>query len=992
MGFVETLAQSLGHMFGHDPLSLGEVTLLFPNRRGVRALQECLMRVNDGRPHILPRMYALGDLAGDDSPFNLGDLGDLGAPTLPPPMPALERELLLTRLIMQGRVGLGRADLSPAEAARLARELTRLLDQLHGESKELSDLKDIVPEELASHWQRLLEFMTIIGESWDQIVESRGYIEPVKHRTALLKHIGEHLKSNPPAFPLIAAGSTGSQPQTAALLSIVSRLPHGAVVLPGFHRDMDQESWEQIITSPSAREHNPLSIAQSLGHPQAMMKQLLGRMRATREDVLDWPFISSKNNDLRATRLAMLQDALRPAATVPGWKEIAPKPDDSKRVFAGFSTITCTDPREEASTIALIMRHTLESKGKTAALVTANRVLARRVRAELTRWDIEVDDSAGEPLLKTPPAAFLTLVCQAAANHFEPISLLALLKHPFSANGMARDAFLRGLRQLEVSTLRGPAPTGGLNGLYRAINSKKAPKAKALCKHVKNTLAPLEVVFSQSRAPLKDMLHALISCCEDLARTPEQSGTEILWAGQNGETLATFLAELDEQSDLLPQINPLDLPGFLETLLAGKVSRKPFGTHPRLNIWGTLEARMQQADVMILGDLNEGSWPPQPQDDPWMSRPMRLALGLPTDEQRIGQSALDFVGGCAATEVIVTRSEKVDGTPTVPSRWLLRLQTFLGFLPGSTAPWKHYAQALDAPQTAAQPSPPPHPRPPVSLRPTKLSVTQIENWMVDPYAIYAKKILNLVPLDAPAADPGPAQRGQMIHTALETFSEEKSGDMGPEDLALLLEHGKRAFGDMINHASVWAFWWPRFEQIATAFISAQIKRQTHTKMIASEVDGETILDCGGVKFTLTGRADRLDKNQQTGALEIIDYKTGGAPSEKKIRGGYAPQLPLLGMLASKGCFKGLPALPVDSLSYWLVKGGKTPLEIKYPDVDATEEIEKAETGLRTLIATFHLEATPFLSNPRPAYTGYGDYDHLARVKEWVNDNPNGDTP
>lgn len=421
--------------------------------------------------------------------------------------------------------------------------------------------------------------------------------------------------------------------------------------------------------------------------------------------------------------------------------------------------------------------------------------------------------------------------------------------------------------------------------------------------------------------------------------------------------------------------------------MASRVVRPRYGEHPRLSIWGPLEARLQQTDLLILGGLNEGTWPAEPAADPWLSRPMRRQFGLPSPERRIGLAAHDFAQALAAPRVVLTRSERVEGTPAVPSRWLARLDAVapdhtMKEIKAQGAYWVGWAKALDAPE-ATRPCPPPRPCPPVAARPRRLSVTAIGTLMTNPYAVYARHILRLKCLDPIDADPGAAERGQVIHDALSAFI--RSCDTDPPDDALerLLRIGEQAFSGLDAWPEARAFWWPRFERIAQWFADGEAARRTDVTHSATEVEGVLALQAPQGRFLLTARADRIDRAAD-GGLQIIDYKTGGVPTDKQIVAGYAPQLPLEALIAEAGGFDGVAAAPVSGVAHWRLSGGSPAAEIKPPKLaDVATLVEQAGRGLAGLIARFDQADTPYLARLRPDFVlRFDDYEHLARVLEW----------
>jgi ATP-dependent helicase/nuclease subunit B len=374
-----------------------------------------------------------------------------------------------------------------------------------------------------------------------------------------------------------------------------------------------------------------------------------------------------------------------------------------------------------------------------------------------------------------------------------------------------------------------------------------------------------------------------------------------------------------------------------------------------------------------------------------MSRPMREKFGLPLPEQKIGLSAHDFQQAFGAAEVVLTRAEKVDGTPTVPSRWLLRLETFLKKFDlalgqeGARAV-TDWQQQLDQPAEVT-PVLAPRPTPPVDARPRRLSVTRIEKWIKDPYSIFAEQILKLTPLDDIAMDPSAADKGTFIHKALEQFVNYYPVQLPHDSRDKLLEFGRDAFGDVLSYPAVWAFWWPRFERIADWFVEFETARRKQFKTLGTEVKGEIKIPAPHAEFVLSGTADRIDVTNTGGALSILDYKTGAPPSNTEVETGVAPQLALEAAMIARNGFPAIAAAPVEELAYVRLGGGDPAGEFraaggkKAPPAETLAE--EAYEGLLRLIAQFDRQATPYLSCPRPDLPyRFNDYEHLARVKEW----------
>ncbi len=970
IAFADALAQGLHDQAGGDPLALAATTILLPTRRAARAVTDAFLRVSDGNALLLPRLLALADLDGDQ------DL--LGASEIRPAIDPLRRRLLLARLVLSRG---GDFKVAPDQALRLAEALADLIDEAETEKVDFDRLTELAPESFAVHWQQTVDFLRIVTAYWPAILRELGMVDPARRRVLALEARADHWRAHPPADPVVAAGFIAADPALAGLIAVVAQLPEGIVVLPGLDQSLDNEGWDAVAET----------------HPQFGLKRLIERIGIARGDVAVWP---AAHETGLSSRARLLSEALRPAETSEQWRTAGPIPAEA---LDGLLRVDCGTVQEEAEVIALAMREALETPGRTAALVTPDRGLARRVAAALKRWQVDVDDSAGRPLGETPVGIWLSLVAEAVVADFAPRPLLAMLKHPLAAGGLSPEELRARTRLLERKALRGPRPAAGLAGLRTALSHLRDREFEGGADEKRMLLAWLEdlnarlasftSLVREGAATLDELLRLHAEAAEALADTPLEPGAMRLWRGQDGEAAADLIASLADPADHgLPPI-PVDrYPAMLSALMHGITVRPLYGAHPRLAIWGLIEARLQRADVTILGGLNEGTWPPLPGDEPWMSAEMRRQFGLPALETRIGQAAQDFALAATAPLVLLTRAQRVEGAPSVEARFLSRMTAVLEgskLSLATTLPrcWRSWGEALDQPRKIT-PCDAPKPRPPLYARPRQLSVTAIETWMRDPYALYAQRILKLTALDPLDADPGAAERGQFIHDALDRFIACHLDRLPPDDeaAAALLAEGQRAFGEALGHPAVAAFWWPRFERVARWFVAFERgRRRDGTRPLATEVRGETDILVGPRNFRLIAKADRIDRLPD-GQLAIIDYKTGRPPHPDLVAVGLAPQLPLEAVIAERGDFQGVPAGPVAELSFLRLSGGNPPgalSEAPGGDHDLREAIETAWKGLIRLIAAFDDPARPYLSKPRPEFTYAGDYDHLARVGEWV---------
>lgn len=990
--FLLSLARTLSEAFP-EPEALAGVTVLLPTRRAGRALGEAFSTIQAGKgipAAILPLIRPLGDVDADEPPFEPGEFAALALPAISP----ARRRFELASLILARETASGR-EMEPGGALVLADTLAGLLDEFASEGiEDLSGLDEAMRAALPQGRQEAAMFLDIVLEAWPAHLATLGLIDPARRRSQLLVALAARWREVPPSGPVIASGSTGSIPAAAELLAAVAALDQGAVVLPGFAGFMDDASWNAVDDS----------------HPQRAMKALISRIGIDRKQVRDWPLSDKKHWPGRAAeaRTRLVTEALRPADETADWLARLDslgkqwKGDIMAEGLRGLSVIEAREPASEARAIALALRHTLETPGRTAMVVTPDRALGRRITTEMARFDIQLDDSAGEALSDTAPGSFLVRVLEAASDPGSALTLVALWASPLFTLGRPRPALMASLTRFEARRLRGRRPGQSLADVRALLGAEDPALWRVLIDELEAGLSPLVALQGEQR--MRVWAEALAQAAEALARGETRSGAERVWSGEAGEHAAMLLREFIDEADALPPVSLRTFARvFLETARQRRV-RPRSGSHPRLALLGPLEARLLHADLVVLAGLNEGVWPQAIGNDPFLSRGMRKAAGLPTPERRLGLSAHDFAELASTAEVILTRSTLADGAPTVASRWLWRLQTLASGALGEAragnslkaeTDYLALGAALDEPAQLLDPAPEPMPAPPVAARPRDMPVTGVEMWVRDPYAVYARRILGLKVLDPLDREPGGAERGSAWHLALERWVKE----MGPRTAlpgnahARLVELGEAALREAgVDEAGLGSEL-PRFVHAARWVVEWEAERRArgivpHEKGI--EAEGEFIFEAPGGPFRLKARADRIDQGRD--GYHVIDFKTGGMPSAKEVLAGFSPQLTLQGAILARGGFAGLPALPAASFTYVGVKGTKTAGETREiiadgkkgrPELTASEMAEAAFERLQRYVAAFDDPSTPYPSQPRRQYVNqYGDYDHLARRKEW----------
>ena len=958
-GFADALAAGLLARARGDRLALARAIVLLPNNRAQRAITDAFVRRAEGGL-LLPRLVSIGDPDLDD---RIGPLFDpVGDERVPPAIDPLARQLVLARLIGEAR----KADpIEPVEAVRLAADLARMLDQMIVEEVDQAELGRAVPVELSEHWQVSLDLLQIVLRRWPEELRRLGRIDLADRRNRLLIATERRWAEAPPEGLIVAAGISNAAPAVGRLLRRIARLPQGRVVLAGLDRFMPDEEWDALGGGEAGR---PIET-----HPQYTLRQLLDHMGVARKEVRPW---RAGRDGASHDRAKAVGNAMAPAAFTDKWQALPAR----ARRLSGIRAVELANPAAEAQAIAIALRESVETPGRTAALVTPDRALATRVAAHLKRWGIEADDSAGQPLSRTPPGTLLGAIADAGAEAFAPVALLALLKHPLVQAGEKRLRWLEGVRLLDRA-LRGPRPGPGLAGITAFLldgdERTKGQRLEALgwWRGVLPLLEPLEAAFSAKMPGLADLLSAISDTATRLA------GDEA-WSRPAGRAAAELIAGLQASvEEGPPAIQARAFPAFLQAMADAVAVRPPQGGHPRVFIWGLIEARLQQTDLVVLGGLNEGVWPSLPAPDPWLAPAIRTQLGLPGLERRIGIEAQQLAAGLGGPEVLLTRARRDARAPTIASRFWLRLEAMTGGIAPHRA-LRHWADALDRPDGPLAPAERPKPCPPVEDRPMKIAVTKLDRLKADPFAFYADAMLRLRAWDGVDADPSAAWRGSAVHKVFETWITEDDCDP-----ARLRPRAETLLKETAAHPVLRALWAPRLleaiDWVATAVAADQAAGR---RPILAERKG--MIDIAGIR--LEGTVDRIDRLAD-GSLAIVDWKTGKPPSKRAVAEGYSMQLGLLGLIAENGGFEGIKGNPTI-FEYWSLAAGKDAtlgyrtspvgLSSKGEGIDPADFTTLSARVLTDAVETYLRGGAAFTAKLHPEHAPYGDYDQLMRLDEW----------
>jgi ATP-dependent helicase/nuclease subunit B len=990
------------------PLALASATIYVPTRRAARALGQALREANGASSLILPRIAPLGAFEPTQDGLLFEQIETRGE--APAAISALARRMVLARLAQAWGRALRGAILSidgrgepvfhaseaplvvagPAQAFALAGDLAGLIDDMTIEQIPWERLETLAPGEFDAYWRITLDFLKIAAAQWPQYLRERGLIDEAARGALLVEDEIARLEQGRFDGPVIVAGSTGARRATAKLIAAVARTPQGAVVLPDLDFTLDENSWAMIGAQDIAT------------HPQAGLSRLLGAMGATRDDVRE---IGAPAAPLRA-RARLLSEALRPADSTELWRrrDDALAADKINEALASLCVIEAADEAEEALALAIAMREALETPGKTAALITPDLGLTRRVRAELARWGVTVEDSAGRKLSETSAGVFARLILAAASSR-QPLDLLALLSHPLTGLKRARADLEAATRALELGALRGVLPATGLSdpqrlfaaarkvaadergeGARTGLSEEDWAAAEALLWDALKAFAPLAALGPE--APLEAHIDAHVQALETFGL--DDDGAD--WTSESADG-ASLLALLEEWREAAPGdfiMSAADYRALFEAVVAETPAPGAPGPQNRLQILGLLEARLLAFDLTLAAGLDEAVWPPAAETDAFLNRPMRVALGLSPPERRIGQTAHDFLAALGAPQAILSRARKRGGAPTVASRFLQRIAAAAGAeaFDAAQARGERYltlARGIDRPAEVER-TRRPQPKPPAALRPTKLSVTRIETLRRDPYAVFAEKILRLRPLDPIGQPAGAREIGVEWHAVLSDFTKRYGAAPLPADARdRLLAIAQEKFAPLLEDQSFRLLTWPRIEQGFDYFIGFDRERRENVAQILAEEYGSLpIALADGSPFTLSAVADRIEISKW-GLIYLVDYKTGAMPGVNEARVGFAPQLTLEAAMLARGAFKNAPRQAPMGALYLKLGGAKGGEErgLNFKEETLADVAEEHYAALVAMLDQFADEATPYSPRPYPKFVGaFGVYDHLARVKEW----------
>ncbi|MCF6326850.1 MAG: double-strand break repair protein AddB [Devosiaceae bacterium] len=1001
----------LGDWERSGPFWLSDVTIILPTRRARLALSSAFAMAMGGQT-LLPDIRTLGVEDDEENAFNLAEHDQKQFPAIA----EFDRRFLLCTLVEQwlknrelvnqktainGDVANSNAiNIDGAKIIGLADSLAKLIDDIIIEEIDPNAIRAL-PEleldaqkyqDLARNFEQNLEFLEIALTAWPQILQERSQIDPSAEKVAKAAKQSQNLAKTFGGRPVIAAGSTGSVAATAKLLKAVVGLKRGFLVLPGLDINLSEVEQEKLLDLANSPH----------GHPQYGMCQLLKRLKTTPDTVVE---LATK----KSVRTNLVRDALILASDTSQWNALRARYTDSevKKTTADIALIKAKTEQEQALAIAIAAQNGL-ANNQSVGIITPDRNFARRITAELKRFDIHVDDSAGTPLFQSEAGRFARQILGAAQNKFSAVDLMALLRNGSFFIGQERVNILNIADLIEFALLRGQRPASGITGLHsilkqnlsgelprtsHKLSSDEAEKITNLLNAIDEVFFDLCKLLEKPNFYAQALAKTLIATLEKLFCPPSDNVTSL----KGYPEIKVWAQKLGNTKILGPGISSNSADALLRALMQNVSVRQQntdlniMGGTGSISIWGRLEARLQSRDLMIICTLNEGIWPQIADPGPWLSRSMRLNAGLEPPERMHGLAAHDFEMALGNPNIILSYSTRIGSSPALPSRLLER---FLAFVGNATKEemqkrgnkWLQGARNLDW-AGPAKPAMRPAPSPPAKLRPKSISITEVETLIRSPYDLYAKYVLGLKSIDPLGQEIGNRERGTLVHEVFAKFIEQRHDINDKNAPNILDEIAAKVFAVLDGQPDQRDIWLKRFHKSAHGFLEFERLRDKEIKTRFAEINLKWKNPVNG--FELRGRADRIDVRHD-GLLEILDFKTGSVPTKAEMKEFMAPQMLIEAAIAKQVGFESHSPAPVKEASY--IKIALGPLAFKLHPFETPPGMDIDEAA-QQILQMVQLRAEVFLYSddaimspriiPKSNQRFTSTYEHLARTAEWT---------
>jgi ATP-dependent helicase/nuclease subunit B len=947
--FFESLFDWLQENFS-DRLS--EVKIFLPNRRSCRQLTQIFIEKKLNA--FLPKIKAISDLSYEDF-FDLpadsetkNIIDDLLQIKV---ISGIDHLFFLTKEIE--KLSVFGSEIEFNQAFKISLILKDLFDEIERAEIDLKKLTEIDDSDLSSHRQLTLDFLKNFQVQIKNSLLKENIFFTTSYQNFIVEKFTELLQKNGSKTPLVIAGSTGSMSFGKKLIKAISQQKNGYVVL-----------------------HSLLADKKNFGaenHPQFFLNQLLGFLEIEKNSVKKIAkenFLLSSNNRLDLLSLLML-----PSFESLKWQNVQAYLNEKTAIEdleKNFKLIETKNEIEEAKIIALILAESTTQKKK-SAVITNNRKLADLLKLELQKTSLPFNDTRNLGVFNSKLINFLLLILELIESEFNSHSLLATLKNPLCYHSQNKEI----IADFEIKILRQERLKPGIDGIkeklkivdQKELNNFFEDFCSKLIIHPKPVEGHDERYFNKF-----DMAKSLSSKIQDLIKITEnlskKSWQKLLEEEPAQIELFEFFEELKSQNNL--KISDNNFLASLKDLLTQISFFEKSDATSSIQILSTIEARLLNYDLVIIASLNEGEFP-EIETDNWLGKKIRKDLEIERSAKKTGQNAYDFCNYLSNQRIVLTRSEVRNGATLIASPFLLKFRTLCQKIGANLNSGEEYFNFLKNSQSnesklARQET---NPKPKIEFRPKKLSITEISKLISDPYTIYAKKILELRELEKIDHESSYAEFGSFVHKALEDFIKNPHQND-------FLEKSEEIFTKYFFSEEAKLTWLPKFKNIFVDFLRKNEEFSDYKNYVEIPVKikiGENLI---------SGKIDRLISNE-TGLVQIFDYKTGEIPTKKSVTSGAEPQLTIAMLAIVEGLIeselKNVDLDKIDSLNYWKLSASSGS-EIKEM-CDKNSEIKilysAAKLGLAKLFEYFSDKENGYISAPNKKNYKKNEYSHLARI-------------
>ncbi len=950
--FLQSLYFYIKNVFKNN-LEMSNVTILLPSRYSSNELKRVFLENSKDNTTILPIIKAIGDIDYDDLILNNLDLDILNSNiNLIKPISNTKYKLLLIREILKYQ-----PNVNINKAINLSMDLELFLNEVKKNNLTLDNLDEIVDDEYSIHWQKVLDFIKVFGEKWENFLIENNIVSNNTHALQIINTYKALFEKKTPKNPIIIVGNFLSVNSTMNLVKTLKKYDNIYFIFKGFENNLTNEEFENL-------EEN---------YSHFYFKKIVKELYIRIKDIKKIEFadcIVTENNTIN-----VLNNAMLPAYLTYKWH------NNKIKELKNIKFVECDNTYEELNLISFYIIDFFKKNGLKNIAIIANKDYSREIEIFLKRWNLPINNNFGINFMSNKLVKYLFLVINAYKNDFTPEFLLSLLKNEY-VNFNYKKEDLQNLIDLFEKYVLNSNVNNSFSSYIKNIEKIENNNIKNKLNNFINNIRSFFKDFDKNKElSFEEFIELHIKIAEKIADNSifqkdntEQFMQSDMFYDEKNEKIIEFIKELLEQGNCFGKINLDDYIVLLSSLFAEKTYKENYTIYPAVNIISAEESRLVNYDLVIIPNLNDGVFPVNRSTDPYMSKSMRVKFGLPAKEVEIGKYCYDFIQLLAQKNVLLTRAKKIDNTVTFKSRFLQKLEIYLkcnGIILNSGQDIVNiYKEYINIPYNSEKYGiykKAPRPKPNEKL--TKLSATNIDLLCKNPYEIYVKKFLKLYKFNVIEKQNTDALVGTIIHKVFELYC--IYYDKYKNNFNSIIELIKNIL-DEYDDKIIAELYFDKIVSIVQDFIEMDNMARVEGYSIFAEVGSELFFP--KKDFILTARIDRIENLNNN--VRIIDYKTGGEIAKSAVIDGEKLQLLIEALILKK-----TKNFVIENLQYWMTKYKKNNKKvIEDKDCNLLDLMNKTEKKVLDLLHYFNNENHGYIATLKNK--DYSDYNLLARLDEW----------